>query len=736
MHESGTQPENIHASDQPKRVVMLLANPFTHDTRVHKQARTLIEWGLEVHIVCIAKPDLANEEIVDGIHVHRVAVKDESVFRIAQGITKLGSPSLLRDWLNESLVEKTIALPDQPVINPTTPQEHPVPELELSGDNQSNSDSELDEVKAIEDAEDCPLPPIDPVPVPSNPELESGKMRMLVYPASLSQRSAERIQKIEQALLSKKSGLVSHKPIRVIAHLYLRILRIAHRLIIHPLSTKARLALSRETTRATRVHAVLIREHTIATVHAQREAERQTKLRDLRYVKDLRLARAQALAESEKRAIADQISKTASAVEDLEIQTRIQKQAVLQAKQDAAACTLSYKKSLAVSKRKIKRRATWKKRFRIILRRIPSAVRIIGFNDEVARTALKLKPDLILAHDCNTLLAGRMLKEATGSPLVYDSHELFLERNIGSRRRWVDKLCWWPIERGCIQSTDAIFTVAEGIARFLEAQYPIPEVHLLRNVQPYEPPPAQLDEGESSLMHQELGLDPSVRVVIYPGAITLNRGIEFMIDAAGMLDNAVFVVMGYANSEPYMEEVLRRATENGSLNSSIFFKDAVPIDDVGRWVAGASLGVVPTQGVCMSYKFEASNKMFHCLMAGVPLAMSDHPEKRILADKRGVGVLFDETSPESIAASINATLNDSVGMRQMKANCLQAALELNWEQEVHRYLTVMSTLLPDHARPVSPVQIRTPHKECCEESVHEAVPTITVPLSSRSPLYT
>lgn len=738
MLKSGTQPDITHATDQPKRVVMLLANPFTHDTRVHKQARTLIEWGLEVHIVCIAKLDLANEAIVDGIYVHRVPVKDESVFRIAQGITKIGSPSLLRDWLNESFVEEAIALPEQPDSNLSMARTSLVLvlDLDLNEDDQSESDSEVDKIEAIEDVVSCPLPPIDPVPVPVVPELENGKMRMLAYPATLSQRSAERIQKIERALLSDQSGLTSHKPIRMIAHIYLRILRIAHRLLIHPVSTKSRLALSRETTKATRVHAALVRDHTIATVHSQREADRQTKLRDLKYVKDLRQARAQALIESENRSIADRLSKTALAVEDLAIQARIQKQALLQAKQDASARTLSYKQSLDESKRKIKRRAAWKKRSRIILSRIPSAVRIIGFNDEIARTALKLNPDLILAHDCNTLLAGRMLKEVTGSPLVYDSHELFLERNIGSRRRWVDKLCWWPIERGCIKSTDAIFTVAEGIARYLEAQYRIPEVYLLRNVQPYEPPPAPLNEGESSLMHQELGLDPSVRIVIYPGAITLNRGIEFMIDAAEMLDNAVFVVMGYANSEPYMKEILRRATANGSLNTSIFFKDAVPIDDVGRWVAGANLGVVPTQGVCMSYKFEASNKMFHCLMAGVPLAMSDHPEKRILADKRGVGVLFDETSPESIAASINATLNDSVGMRRMKANCLQAALELNWEQEVHRYLTVMSTLLPDHARTVPPVQIRTQHKERCKESDHEVLPTITVPSPSRSPLYT
>lgn len=721
MPETDTKNEHRQSDQRPKRVVMLLANPFTHDTRVHKQAQTLIQWGLEVHIVCIAKPDLATEEVQDGIHIHRVPVKDESVFRVFQGITKLGSPEIMRAWLSTQFREAPVHVPEKPAPQRYAPPQaashtrvQPAAFENTPQDQaQSNTVPELDE---IDDAV-CPLPPIEPAEVPRVPPLETKRMRLLDYPAKLSARSASRIQRLEDALLSEDSRLLIskasssnlNKPARGIAHIGLRLLRVFHRVIISPLSAKARIALSKETSRATKLHAHHVREHAVATTHARREAVRQTKLRDAKYIKEVQHARTQAALKAHAQADAKRSTHEAASIEHHKIQDRIQKQAVAQAKQDAIASANLYKEELIASKKEIKRRAVWKKRFRIVLRRIPSAVRIIGFNDEVARTAYKLKPDLILAHDCNTLLAGKMLKEATGSPLVYDSHELFLERNIGSRRRWVDKACWWPIERACIGSTDAVFTVAEGIARHLEAQYRIPEVYLLRNVQPYEPPPAPLQDGEPSIMHQELGLAPSVRIVIYPGAITLNRGIEFMIDAAPMLDNAVFVVMGYANSEPYMHEILKRAKANGSLDTSIYFKDAVPIDDVGRWVAGASLGVVPTQGVCMSYKFEASNKMFHCLMAGVPLAMSDHPEKRILADRRGVGVLFDETSPESIAEAINTTLNDEAGMARMHKNCLQAALELNWENEVHRYLTIMSGLLPGHTRRVPAIHIRTPH---------------------------
>ena len=49
------------------RVVMLVANHFLHDTRVYKEARSLIEWGCEVHVIAMCNSALPTEEEVDGI---------------------------------------------------------------------------------------------------------------------------------------------------------------------------------------------------------------------------------------------------------------------------------------------------------------------------------------------------------------------------------------------------------------------------------------------------------------------------------------------------------------------------------------------------------------------------------------------------------------------------------------------------------------------------------------------
>jgi glycosyltransferase involved in cell wall biosynthesis len=58
----------------PRRhhVVMLVRNAYTHDSRVEKEARTLIAAGYRVSIVADGMPGLPSHEIRDGSQVHRV----------------------------------------------------------------------------------------------------------------------------------------------------------------------------------------------------------------------------------------------------------------------------------------------------------------------------------------------------------------------------------------------------------------------------------------------------------------------------------------------------------------------------------------------------------------------------------------------------------------------------------------------------------------------------------------
>ena len=555
-----------HRREQPK-VVMLLANEFLHDTRVSKQARSLIKWGCEVHIVALARPGLAAFEVIDGIQVHRVTKSAGALRTIIAAVVFWWSVPILW-WL----------------FGPS------------SG------------------ARDRPGPIWTFVPA------------------------------IGAAIVSFFRGVVWGG--RGIGRVVASVMRVAGGVLV-----MARRATRRVADRAWALVGFLFVTRAMAAFGQVIARGGQPIVRSLR-----RLLRGLTITPPHR---------------PWPLMGRL-----------IRSGTLRLRRGLYSGGRAIRRR-------------LPPAVRILGFNAHCVRKALDLKPDVIQSHDLNTLPAGTIVKRLLGTPLVYDSHELFLERNIGDQSRVLDKAVWAPIEWFCIRKCDAVFSVAASICMHLADRYRIPRPHLIRNVQPYEPPAAR-----TRLLSDDLGLPYDQAVVLYPGAITFNRGLEILIDSAPYLDRAQYVIMGYARNPQYLESLKERARRLGELDKRVFFRDAVATDQVVRYTASADLGIVPTQNACLSYYFESSNKIFHCLMAGVPVVMSDHAEKRLLVEEHGIGALFDETDPRDIARVVNETLADRQEYERMRRRCLIAARILNWEREEHTLLKAFAGLLGDRAMPV------------------------------------
>jgi hypothetical protein len=80
-------------------------------------------------------------------------------------------------------------------------------------------------------------------------------------------------------------------------------------------------------------------------------------------------------------------------------------------------------------------------------------------------------------------------------------------------------------------------------------------------------------------------------------------------------------------------------------------------------------------------------------MAGIPLAMSNHIEKRILVETHGIGVLFDETDPLNIAKVIDGFVLNETLIKETSKNCLLAAKELCWEIEEQKLMSAFSPFL-------------------------------------------
>ena len=93
-------------------VAMLVRNRYTNDSRVEKEARTLVAAGYRVSIVADAAPGLPTDEVRDGSEVHRVARRGPSIpglrfviheWRLARRLRAL-SPTVLHAHDTNALV--------------------------------------------------------------------------------------------------------------------------------------------------------------------------------------------------------------------------------------------------------------------------------------------------------------------------------------------------------------------------------------------------------------------------------------------------------------------------------------------------------------------------------------------------------------------------------------------------------------------------------------------------------
>ena len=182
----------------------------------------------------------------------------------------------------------------------------------------------------------------------------------------------------------------------------------------------------------------------------------------------------------------------------------------------------------------------------------------------------------------------------------------------------------------------------------------------------------------NDVLRDEFNIPTDHRIIIYPGLFAEGRGLEQLIQATPYLDRAVVVLMGRDQLNGKLHALVRQH----HLEDRVFIRQPVPPHDVPRYVASADIGVMPTQSIDLSYHYGAGNKLFHYMMAGIPSAVSDQPEKRRIVETYGVGAVFDQTDPQDIAQIINALLNNSEEYQRISQRAKQVARErFNWRVE-------------------------------------------------------
>lgn len=302
------------------------------------------------------------------------------------------------------------------------------------------------------------------------------------------------------------------------------------------------------------------------------------------------------------------------------------------------------------------------------------------FDQFVLDRMLDYQPDILHVHDFPMLASGVEFSRRRKVPLIYDAHELYyaqVQLPAIVQRRYRRR------EASLITHADAAITVNPYISRLMADRYKVKEPHVIVNAAPLRP------IESTKPLRERFGLDSEVRIALYQGWISDNRGIERIVEAAEQfIPGVVLVIVGYGA----YEDTLKKLAVKKGLSNRVFFYGGVPSDELHPLTCDADLGIVPYHGVDENNYYCSPNKLFEFAVAGLPFVSNDLPYLRDVATRYGSGYLTDLNSPSAIATAINGIFSDDKTLARLKGGALIAREEMNWDVEERKLLAIYREL--------------------------------------------
>jgi glycosyltransferase involved in cell wall biosynthesis len=270
--------------------------------------------------------------------------------------------------------------------------------------------------------------------------------------------------------------------------------------------------------------------------------------------------------------------------------------------------------------------------------------------------------------------------------VVYDSRDIYMVAANLARLRGPIKAILARLERGWARAADRVVTVNRPYAEQLAQRFGVETPAIVMNCSYRFSPPTEAPRR----FHEQLGLDPATRVVLYQGGFSRGRGVEQLMQAIRRVPDAVLVVMGYGA----LEGDFREAAAADDNRGKVHVLPAVPPTELLEWVASADVVGVLFQHDTLNNYLSTPNKFLEAMAAGVPTVCSDHPGMGPIARETGCGIAVDPADIGAIAAAIRAIVDAPPAERAAtRARALAAAHDTyNWETQVQVLLDEYSRL--------------------------------------------
>ncbi len=332
-----------------------------------------------------------------------------------------------------------------------------------------------------------------------------------------------------------------------------------------------------------------------------------------------------------------------------------------------------------------------------------------SFAWQALAVARRERPALVQANDWNTMWCALAIKLTCGARVVYDTHELWPDRN----GRWEWR--WWLLasEALFVRAADAVIAASPGYADALAERYRVERPTTIRNIPENVAPVAA---GGSPLQASGNGhadrssnghTDPSGNsyppapregpLVVYVGGLMPGRGLEQTIDALALAPEVRLRAVG-PGAQSYRASLIERAAAAG-VGERLELEPPVPPAAVASVLREATAGLCLFQPMCRSYELGLPNKLFEYAAAGVPMLASDLPVMGTIVREERLGEVVHPSDPAGIAAGLRRLCEPGRWNSSETARHVRAFAQANdWDSEARVLAGVYTGVLTRRAR--------------------------------------
>ena len=302
--------------------------------------------------------------------------------------------------------------------------------------------------------------------------------------------------------------------------------------------------------------------------------------------------------------------------------------------------------------------------------------------------ALEYPASIYVAHDLHVLAAACAASAVHNASLVYDAHELFPEQS-----HFEDELAmlYRMAEKELAVKANLIITINESIAYEMAQRYQVKFPMIIFNT-------PDIQDRAFPLVHQDkfrkiFPITQKQKIILYQGAISLNRNLENLVGAMATLkrEDIVLILMGPDSGK--LNELESIAKQEGILNKKVYFHPTVSQQELLDYTTSADVGIIPYPQIDINTTLCSPNKLFEYLVAGVPILANNSPELEKLVKSQNAGMVCPMRNIAEIAQGIEEIFN--LNLPEIRRNLSKNSVNFTWFSQEKKLLNLYNLVLQD-----------------------------------------